>query len=727
MRHLIYRLSTWIALKLFRVEVTGLEHLKVQGPAVLAPNHVSWLDAALIYACTDMSWKFVVSKEVATSSKFIKLFLEDERSFFIDPASPFAMRDVARFLQTGGKLVLFPEGSISYTGRLRKLYEGIGFLMMRTGATVVPCFLQGAERTIFARQTGWKRLFQRVRVHFAPPIQAKPYPHMKPVDARARHVTAVRDVLLELQYEKEFAYGAKNLAVVLNQMARFVPNRKILEDAAGGCLSYRKMVVGSDLLGGKIAGALAPEERRVAVLLPNVNAMVVTLLGLWRFGREAAILNFSSGPGVMLTCARLADIKTVVTSRAFLQRSGLQAEPFLEAGIRVLYLEDLRAAIPKWRPLAALLRQIFVPANDVGLGERELSGEATAVILFTSGSEGTPKGVELTHANLVANLWQAVIAVDFDENDKMFNALPMFHSFGLTIGTLLPLVRGIPVYVYPTPLHYRIIPAAVYNTRATILLGTNTFLYGYARKANPYDFVTVRRVFLGAEKLQEATAKLWIEKFGVRVLEAYGATETSPGISFDTPFAPKRGTVGRPLPGLAVRVEPVAGVEQGGKLLVRGRNIMKGYLNPEPNARFQALGGWYDTGDIVSIDDEGYITILGRLKRFAKVSGEMVSLTAVEDAIAQEIAERVSPRAEVVVTSVPDADKGEMLVAVANLPEVTTEVLRQILQSQGLSLLCAPKRIVTANPIPKLGSGKTDYQQVQKVVAEAFAAGEARY
>jgi acyl-[acyl-carrier-protein]-phospholipid O-acyltransferase/long-chain-fatty-acid--[acyl-carrier-protein] ligase len=298
----------------------------------------------------------------------------------------------------------------------------------------------------------------------------------------------------------------------------------------------------------------------------------------------------------------------------------------------------------------------------------------------------------------------------------MFNALPLFHSFGLTIGTLLGLVRGFYVFLYPSPLHYRLVPTVFYDRYCTLLLSTNTFLNGYARKAHPYDFRSLRYLFAGAEKVQESTLRFWSERFGVRVLEGYGATECSPSLSANVPLDPRPGSVGRLLPGIQARLEPVEGVPEGGRLFVRGPNVMAGYLDPEARARFRALGGWYDTGDIVRIDDDGFLFIQGRLKRFAKVSGEMVSLTAVEDALAGAFP-HYGLRCQVAIVARPDAEKGEALVAVTNEPRLKLEEVRAAVRGRGLPNLCVPREVLHRRDIPKLGTGKVDHRTLAREMA----------
>jgi acyl-[acyl-carrier-protein]-phospholipid O-acyltransferase/long-chain-fatty-acid--[acyl-carrier-protein] ligase len=251
-----------------------------------------------------------------------------------------------------------------------------------------------------------------------------------------------------------------------------------------------------------------------------------------------------------------------------------------------------------------------------------------------------------------------------------------------------------------------------------VFLSTNTFLNGYARKAHPYDFRSLRYLFAAAEKLQEATAQTWAQKFGVRILEGYGATECAPCLSVNTPLEPRYGSVGRLLPGMEYKLEPVEGVEDGRRLFVRGPNVMKGYLNAEANAKFQALDGWYDTGDIVSVDAEGYLHILGRMKRFAKVSGEMVSLTAVEDALAGAFP-HYGLRCQIAVITRPDENKGEALIAVTNEPKLTLDEIRDVIKAKGLTNLSVPREIKVVPEIPKLGTGKVNHRELQAQMVAA--------
>jgi len=693
---------------LFRFSAHHTEVLRAKGPMLLIPNHVSWLDWLFVGCVLDDDWRFVSSSKTAETSWLHRKIMVNRRTFPIDQSSPYAVRTMSEYLEKGGKLVLFAEGRISTTGSLMKIFEGTAFLIQRTRAKVVTCYLRGAVRQRFSRHKGWKCWFPHVSVHFSPVLALPDLTALPHSQVRSHLTSWLRDAMIRQQFEVEMEEGPMTIPAAVAQKAAEQPGRIALEDVSGAALSGRRMLVGASLLSARLSASMNDSER-VAVLLPNVAATPLVLLGLWRLGRVPAILNFSSGTATMLDCCRLAGTRQLITSRVFLEKAKLSAEPFAAAGIRVVFLEDLRAMISPLARLGALLRSHLPGGLRPWL--KAGNSEDTAVVLFTSGSEGTPKGVELSHRNLLANIRQAISVIDLVDADRFFNALPIFHSFGLTAGTLLPLIRGCGLYLYPTPLHYRTIPVLVYDQNCTVLLGTNTFLNGYARKAHAYDFCSLRYLIAGAEKVQDATVETYARRFGVRILEGYGATECSPVISVNTRMEPKFGSAGRLLPGIEYRLESIEGVSTGGRLLVRGPNVMKGYLNEDANARFQALEGWYDTGDIVSVDTEGYLHILGRLKRFAKVSGEMVSLTAVEEAFAGAFP-AYGPRCEVAVVALPDADKGERLVAVSNEPRLTLPELRNAIKSSGLSNLCAPRELLSLPKIPKLGTGKTNHREL---------------
>jgi len=641
----------------------------------------------------------------------------NRRTFPVDPTSPYGVRHMAEYLAKNGRLVLFAEGRISRTGSLMKLFDGTGFLLHKTRARVITCHLRGAERVLFSPNPGWREVFPRVTAHFSELLSPPEMAHVPVAQARARLTGWLRDQMVGQQFAVESEFGAATLPEAIMEIALRQPRRVVLQDATMKGLNYRRLLTGVDVLAREWEWRLREDPDRVGVLLPNVNAMPAVLLSLWRQGRQPAILNFSTGVATMMACARLAGLRTVITSRLFLGRLKLTLEPFEREGIRLVYLEDVRAEISRGSKLRGAVRSRFRPRQV--LASPAVAGD-TAVILFTSGSEGMPKGVELSHGNLMANIRQMLSVIDIMDTDRFFSAMPLFHSFGLLAGLLAPLVRGVYSFLYPTPLHYRLIPAVFYSLDCTVMFGTNTFLNGYARKAHPYDFRSLRYLIAGAEKLQENTVDTWCRKFGVRPIEGYGVTECSPAICVNTGQNTRIGSVGRMLPGMDYRIEPVDGVPEGGRLFVRGPNVMRGYLNAEADAAFKALRGWYDTGDLARVDEEGFVHLLGRLKRFAKISGEMVSLAAVEEALAGAFPQ-FGLRCEVAVVSRPDEEKGEVLVAATNEPRLKLEHLREAIRGKGLTNLCVPRDLQVVREIPKLGTGKTNHRELERILAERGA------
>lgn len=696
---------------LFRFRAYELDALKLPGPVLLIPNHCSWIDWLFLWVCLDEDWKFVTSSLAAQTSWLHRKIMTSHYALPVDPGSPYAVKRMAEFLKGGGRLVFFAEGRLSRTGTLMKLFDGAGFLIFKTRAKVITTYLRGAERLPYSPNPGRKKCFPKVTVHFSTILTAPESGEISTGRARGLLVNWLRDQMVRHRFEVEMKFGAQDVLSAVAETARNNPGQVVLEDATLKTLTYRKLMVGADVLAQALHEKIAAGER-VGLLLPNVNATPVAILALWRLGKVPAMLNFSSGTATMLACTELAGLKHIITSRAFIERARLNVDDFLKAGVGVIYLEDVRAGISGSQKFLTLLQHIFhVPTPAL----HSLAADSAAVIVFTSGSEGVPKGVELTHRNILANIRQMLAVTDITDRDRCFNALPLFHSFGFTVGTLLPLVRGIYVFLYTSPLHYRVVPSVLYDRDCTVFLSTNTFLNGYGRKAHPYDFRSLRYLFAAAEKLQETTALTWSQKFGVRILEGYGATECAPCVSVNTPLEPRYGSVGRLLPGMEYKLEPVEGVAEGGRLFVRGPNVMKGYLNTDANAKFLALDGWYDTGDIVSVDADGYLHVRGRMKRFAKVSGEMVSLSAVEDALAGAFPQ-YGLRCQIAIITRPDEGKGEVLIAVSNEPKLTLDEIRAVIKAKGLTNLSVPREIKAVKEIPKLGTGKVDHRGLQALM-----------
>ncbi len=493
---------------------------------------------------------------------------------------------------------------------------------------------------------------------------------------------------------------------LLDAAKRFGANKPILEDQERNPLSYTDLIRASFALGRKIA-AMTGRGEHVGLLLPSSSAAVVTFFGLHAFGRIPTMLNFTAGLRNLRAAVKLAGVKRVLTSHRFVEQGKLHdIIDALEENCEITYLEDTRKSIGTVDRVFALAASLAPRRVAV-----KTSPDDAGVILFTSGSFGAPRGVVLSQANIVSNVAQIAAHIDLDPAWVMFNPLPVFHCFGLTAGVMLPLLTGMKAFQYPSPLHVKQIPPLVKDTHASILLATDTFINQYARAASPGELSSLEFVVCGAEKVRDETHALINERVGpIPLLEGYGATEASPVIAVNKPTDNRRGTVGGLLPGIQTRVESVEGINRGGRLFVRGTNVMSGYINPEDGSLEAPRDGWHDTGDVVEISDDGWITILGRVKRFAKIGGEMISLTAAED-----LASALWPDARHAVISLPDPKKGERLILVTDRQDAEVSALLSHAQSVGAPELAVPRRIVKTPEIPVLGSGKTDYVAIQRM------------
>ncbi|MGE3317883.1 MAG: acyl-[ACP]--phospholipid O-acyltransferase [Candidatus Berkiella sp.] len=702
---------------LYRVEVKGLENYDKSGDrVVIAPNHTSFLDAVLLAAFLPGKVSFAMYSGYLNKwwVRPVKLFVE---IFGIEPANPFSLKTIIKYVKQGKHLVIFPEGRITVTGALMKIYEGPGLIADKADAVILPILIEGAQYSPFSRLKG------RVHIKWFPKITLTLFSPEKMIVESKLSGRNRRQKIGEQLYQimANTLFLGNNFNVSLFQglvQARSIHggSHKIVEDVNRQPLTYNRLIMGSIALGKKLA-AMTTKQEAVGLLLPNLSATVVSFFGLLAYQRVVALLNFSTGTHNVVLAAHTAQIKVVCTARAFVNAAKLQGmvDALVEKGIKIVYLEDLRKQVTVFDKLYALLASRF--PKLFGFIPEPKDAELPAVILFTSGSEGTPKAVVLSSRNIQANKSQMASRVDFSPIDIVLNALPMFHSFGLTAGTILPILYGMKVFFYPSPLHYRVIPELAYDINATILFGTNTFLAGYARYANAYDFYSIRYVFAGAEKLREENRRIWADKFGVRIFEGYGATETSPVIAVNTPMHNKPGSVGQMMPGMQRSLEAVPDVE-GGRLSVKGPNIMLGYMFYDNPGVIQApIDGWYDTGDIVDIDQEGYITIKGRAKRFAKIGGEMISLTFVELML-----DKLWPEAMHAVVTIPDEKKGEQLVLVTTQQNADKSDIIRYAKANGISELVAPKLIHVIDKLPVLGSGKVDYVAISQLLKNQFLA-----
>ncbi|GJE25578.1 acyl-[ACP]--phospholipid O-acyltransferase [Methylobacterium organophilum] len=699
----------------YRLEVKGLENVDKAGPnAIVALNHVSFLDAPLALSLLDKEPVFAIDHGIA-QRWWVKPFLRVTKAMPLDPTRPLATRTLINAVKSGETLIIFPEGRLTVTGSLMKVYDGAGLIADKSGAMVVPVKIDGLEKTAFSRLSRAqvrRRWWPKVTVTVLPPVALSVDPALKGKTRRRAAGAALYDVMSDLVFHTA-AIDRSVFSALIGAGADHGWRRNALEDPVTGKLSYARLVMGANILGRKLM-PLAPVGRPVGLMLPNANGAAVAFFALSSAGRVPAMINFSAGPANVLSACRAAEVDTVITSRAFIEKGRLG--PLVEAigtAVKLVYLEDVRATVGTGDKIRGLLS----PRRPLV----KRTGEDPAAILFTSGSEGTPKGVVLAHRSMLANVAQVAARIDFGTTDKVFNVLPVFHAFGLTAGLVLPLVSGVPVYLYPSPLHYRIVPELVYGSNATVLFGTDTFLTGYARMAHAYDLRSLRYVVAGAEAVKAATRKTWAEKFGLRILEGYGVTECGPVVALNTPMFNRFGTVGRLLPGMEHRLEPVPGIEEGGRLAVKGPNVMLGYLRAEnPGLLEPPKDGWHDTGDIVAIDAEGFVTIKGRAKRFAKIAGEMVSLAGVE-ALAAEL----WPDAPSAVAAVPDARKGERLILFTEAKGATRAGYQSFAKGRGATEIAIPAEVVVLDKLPMLGTGKVDQVGVTKLAKERAATAEA--
>jgi acyl-[acyl-carrier-protein]-phospholipid O-acyltransferase/long-chain-fatty-acid--[acyl-carrier-protein] ligase len=695
----------------FRPKVTGLEHIRdlKEGPALLIANHTSLLDAVLLVAYIPRRLTFAIDSYWA-QVWWIKPLLRVFQALPVNPNQPLATRGLIDALNQGELVVVFPEGRITTTGGLMKIYDGSGLIAAKTNAPLLPVVIDGPQYTRFGRLREHMHNLPKktpIRVTIMPPrrLEIKSAPGEKQKDQRRRAGEALYTLMTECRFQT-MDYNRNLWAALKDSARRCGSGRVILEDAERKPLTYAQLMFRARLQGRRFTAFTKPGEQ-VGVLLPNSVANMTTLLGLWAAGRTAVMMNYSQGPGPMTSALTTAQVKTVITSRRFLANAEME-EMAANLPARMVYLEDLGG-----------VENVSLTENIAARLWRSTpeSADGTAIMVFTSGSEGKPKGVALSHRNLLSNVYQSTSLIEVHEDDIFFNALPMFHAFGLTVGVLTPLMSGMRCFTYLSPLHTKIIPELIYDTRATVAIASDTFASAWGRNAHHYDFTSLRIMLVGAEKLKPKTRALYADKLGVRVFEGYGASETAPVLALGGHMNNRVGTVGPMAPGVEYKVEPVEGVAKGGKLVVRGPNVMRGYMRPEqPGVIVPPEDGWYDTGDIVEIDDDGFVWIKGRFKRFAKIGGEMVSLAAVE-----EVAAAVWPGRPQVVIAMDDDAKGEKLVFITQDPAPDLPRLWQALKEDGKPEIYFPRQFIYLAEVPMTPLGKINHPKVMEAVYATLA------
>ncbi|RAZ82449.1 2-acyl-glycerophospho-ethanolamine acyltransferase [Mesorhizobium hawassense] len=674
-------------------------------PVIYVVSHQSRIEPALMLSLLPDDTLHILDGASARSP-WLEPWRELARTIAFNAEHVFVSRRLVRVLKGKGRLAVYLPDNVEPDVKSFRLFRAVTRIATQADARIVPIFVAGTRDLPFSltpKEKAPRHWFRRLSVSVLEPMTVAELVARNP--DMASNTNALFDRFAEARL-----HGAnldRGLFLAMRDAAdRVGASHPIIEDVISGSLGYRKLFIGARVLGRHFEAATAPGEA-VGVLLPNANGVVLTLVGLISSARVAAMINYTAGPASVTAAVRTAVIRTVVSSRAFIEKAAIDdIVAAVEAGgAKMLWLEDVRAGVTALdKVAAALLWRLPLQRQEAG---------KPAVILFTSGSEGTPKAVVLSNRNLLANVMQAEARVSVSPADILLNVLPVFHSFGLTGGTILPLVLGIKLFLYPSPLHYKIIPEIARKVKPTVMFGTDTFLANYARTAKDGDFSSLRFVVAGAEAVKPETRRTYRDRFQASIVEGFGLTEAAPVVAVNTAIHGRDGTVGRPLPAIRMKLEPVEGIAEGGRLWLDGPNMMMGYMTADRPGELQPLEGWHDTGDIVSIDREGFITIRGRAKRFAKIAGEMVSLGAVE-----MLVQSLWPEERHAAVAVPDKRRGERIVLVTTADDASAEELRQFGKKAGAAELMVPNDIIKVDEIPVLGSGKTDYISARKLAID---------
>ncbi len=625
----------------------------------------------------------------------------------LDTNNPLILKRLTRLLRHGRPVVTFPEGRVNDGQNILKVYPAPALAATISGASIIPIAI--STKSIKAVPFWTRRTARGITLRILPPTLID----IGRMSGRRRQ-QAVRQLERIMQQVRFAAFGRKPIFdSFLDAIAKYGRRRDMLVDQDEQIRNYGTILKGSLVIARWIRRYTTIGEN-VGMLLPNVIPSVCAVLGLAAAGRVPAIFNFTAGAAAVKSAAVAAGVRTVITSKKFIARA--QLEPLLDAlgDYRVIYLEDIRGELSLVDKLWLMLFALWFPYQ--AMTKRAMSDPA--VILFTSGSEDRPKGVVLSHEAVMSNVAQIRAVFDFSPQDKIFNPLPMYHAYSFTDGLMLSLTTGTPMFLYVSPLKYRAIPELVYRHDCTVLYGTSTFLSYYAQNAQPVDFRKLRYVIAGGEKLANDVALTWLNKFGLRIYEGYGTTEAAPVISLATRDNYRIGYVGRFLPGVEYQLKKFDGIDRGGVLHIRAPNLMLGYYRvTRPGVidlpRSTIGAGWYDTGDVVDVDADGLVSVIGRTKRFTKIAGEMVSLDVME-----KIASAASPGHHHAAIALLHKHGAESTLLFTTDATLTRAKLAEAARASGARELAVARKLVALPEIPLLSNGKTDYVSLSSLAED---------
>lgn len=703
--------------KLFKVRFElnfDLKDLPKKG--IYISNHVSYVDPIVLFAFLPGRPIFALHGQLYRNY-WVRLFMKTADIMEYGNLDIPDLKHLIEKVNSERLCVIFPEGRMTTNGNIMKIYESAGLLADKTDAPVIPVWINGLQYWSYFSKTGGKlphHYFPRCKIVVDAPRPLKLKDELR---HQRNHISneiymIMREQAFKSMYDPKLTVFTQLIKSAKRHAKKYfgLVRPKVIEDISRKPKSFKDIMLASYVL-GRFFNKRSEHQEPLGLMLPNSVAAICAFFGFNAYGQVPVMINFSAGVKNIISGLKTVKSKKVITSKLFVKKAGLEEtiNAIKEEGFEVFYLEEAAKKVSIWAKILALLQYKikYVPYKA--------TPDDSAAILFTSGSEGAPKAVVLSHRNIVSNVWQIATFETLNRTDIILNSMPIFHSFGLVLGTLFALYQGAKVFLYPSPLHFRVISDLLYELSATVMIGTDTFFKSYAKISHPLDFASLRLVYAGAEGVKLETRNILNEKLGTRLMEAYGTTECSPAVAGNNMVFNKFGTIGKLCPGMECKLEKVDGIEKGGELVVKGPNVMKGYiLADNPGVLVPPEGGWYKTGDVVEIDEIGFITIKDRIKRFAKIGGEMVSLKAVENMVCQAFSNKEDFACGVV--AIPHEHKGEQIVVVSTDKDLTLEILREFVKKNGYSELYLPRIVLIKEKIPTTATGKVDNLALRKEV-----------